>query len=133
MLFHDLPPRFHVALQLDSTGDLNRSLGTFTRLDAVDDRDDCIGQRIAVRLRRWRGEWSYDTRLGMPWETLLTKGTTQGQLRAAIIREVSLVPGVRAVSEMTVTPGAGRVATVSGRVSVVGSAETVAFSADVGV
>ena len=123
-----------MALQLDSTGDLQRTLGTFVRLDeaAGADRDECIGQRIAVRLRRWRGEWSFDTRLGMDWETLLQKGTTTGQLRAAIIREVSLVPGVRAVSEMTVTVGASRVASVSGRVSVVGSSETVVFNASVG-
>ena len=124
-----------MALQLDSTGDLQRTLGTFVRLDeaAGADRDECIGQRIVVRLRRWRGEWSFDIRLGMGWETLLQKGTTTGQLRAAIVREVSLVPGVRAVTQMDVTVGASRVATVSGRVSVVGSAETVAFSASVGV
>lgn len=121
-----------MTLQLTSTGDLQRTLGTFVRLDEVDDRDDCIGQRIGVRLRRWRGEWSFDTRLGMDWETLLQKGTTTGQLRAAIVREVSLVPGVRAVTEMNVTVGANRVATVSGKVSVVGSSETVTFSAQVG-
>lgn len=121
-----------MTLRLTATGDLQRTLGTFVRLDEVSDRDTVIGQRIAVRLRRWRGEWSFDTRLGMDWETLLQKGTTTGQLRAAIIREISLVPGVRAVTEMSVTVGANRVATVSGRVSVVGNSETVAFSAQVG-
>lgn len=121
-----------MALQLTSAGDLQRTLGAFVRLDEVASRDTVIGQRIAVRLRRWKGEWSFDTRLGVDWETLLRKGTTTGQLRAAIIREISLVPGVRAVYEMTVTARANRVVTVLGRVSIVGSVETVEFSAQVG-
>lgn len=119
-----------MALQLTSTGDLQRTLGTFVRLDEVSDRDECIGQRISIRLRRWLGEWDYDTRLGMPWSTLLTKGTTEGQLRAAIVREVTRVPGVRAVASLT-TSVVNRAVTVTGRVSVVGSSELVTFGAQV--
>lgn len=120
-------------LKLDSTGDLSRTSGRFDTLDEVTDIQECIGQRIAIRLRRWLGEWSFDTRLGMDWETLLSKGTSEGQLRAAIVREVALVPGVRSIREMAISVSSARVATVTGAVVVAATGEPVTFSIDVGV
>lgn len=122
-----------MALRLTAAGDLSRSAGRFDTLDEVAQRNQAIGQRIAIRLRRWRGEWSFDTRLGMPWETLLAKGATEGQLRAAIVREICRVPGVRAIREMAISISAARLATVTGAVIVSAAGESVTFSADVEV
>ena len=121
-----------MALGLTPGGDLSRANGKFQLIDELN-HDESIAQRIAIRLRRWHGEWSFDTRLGVDWEALLTKGTATSVLRAAIIREVSLVPGVRGVPELSVVPGANRTMSVSGRVTVAGSSETVSFSSTVGV
>lgn len=120
-------------LKLTATGDLSRTSGRFDVLDEVADLQACIGQRIAIRLRRWQGEWSFDTRLGMPWESLLTKGTTDGQLRAAIVREITRVPGVRSIREMGISISAARVATVTGAVVVAATGDPIVFGIDVEV
>lgn len=121
-----------MAFKLDASGDLSRTNGRLDLLDEVDDRDQVIAQRIAIRLRRWRGEWSFDTRLGMDWDFLFLKGTSTATLRAAIIREICQVPGVRAVTELSVSVSAARVATITGRVQVAAATEAITFSADVG-
>ena len=117
--------------KLTASGDLSRTLGRFDLLDEVADLQECIGQRIAVRIRRWRGEWSFDTRLGMDWERLLQKGTTEGQLRAALVQEITRVPGVRSIREMRISISAARVATVTGAVVVAATGESVPFDINV--
>ena len=100
-------------------------------LDEVVEKDQAIGQRIAIRLRRWLGEYSFDTRLGMDWENLLQKATTEGQLRAAIVHEINQVPGVLGIISMDIIPS-GRAVSILGKVRLVGSEVAVTFDANIG-
>ena len=118
-------------LKLTTGGDLARENGAFTTYDESTNTSECIGQRIVVRLRRWLGEWSFDTRLGVDWESLLQKSTTSGQLRAAITREITRVPGIRAVSSMEIIFGDNREVIITGNVLRVGTDIPVEFSANV--
>lgn len=119
-------------LKLTAAGDLSRSAGRLETLSESTNRNACIGQRIAVRLRRWRGEYSFDTRLGVDWQRLLQKGTSSALLRAEIAREVTRVPGVRSIRDIVISaPNASRAVTITGSVVVVGSDEVVTFSATV--
>lgn len=116
-------------LTINATGDLARTLGSFVQIKETTAQASVIAQRIQIRLSRWRGEWSYDTRLGMPWDELLQKGVTDTQLRARISAEILKVPGVTSLPEMAIVRN-GRSVSVSCR-AVIQSGQTIEFSTDI--
>lgn len=119
-------------LRIDATGDLTRATGRMQQLSETADRAQAIGQRIQIRLSRWRGEWAYDTRLGIPWSDLLGKGVTDAQLRARISSEILKVPGVESLPALTLTR-ADRTLDVACRVQLVGADTPVIFSVSIAI
>lgn len=122
-----------MALKLTAAGDLSRTDARFDTLDEVTDRNEVIGQRVAIRLRRWLGEWSFDTRLGVDWPAIFEKGTPESVIRARLADQILKVPGVRSLLSLAVTTSTARVATVTGRILAVGADEPVVFAVDVEV
>lgn len=126
-------------LEIDATGDLVRATGRFQQLSEADAQagnrqtmGQLIGQRVQIRLSRWAGEWSYDTRLGVPWDVLLQKGVSETQLQARITAEILKAPGVASIPELTLVRS-GRSVSVSCRAVAVGATEPVEFSVNIPV
>ena len=73
--------------QLDADGDLK--FGNYRDYRVID--IDALVQKVAIRLRRFLGEWFTDITLGVPYfQKILQKGTTFNDISASIKREILL-------------------------------------------
>lgn len=88
-------------LKLDPVaGDLDLSKGT----PALVDGKDAIAQKIAIRLRFFKGEWFLDKRLGVPYfQQIFVKGTRLAVIAALLRKAISTTPGVVSVPVFSVS------------------------------
>lgn len=89
-----------VDLAMGPDGDLLETegdLGFVSELEA-------IAQAARIYLATWRGEWSPDTREGVPYvEKVLARGVPLSDLRAVFRAALLRVPGIRSVPSLEVS------------------------------
>lgn len=78
-------------LELDSRGRLSMVDGTEARK-----------QRLRLRLGTRAGEWFLDTRLGVPWLSLMEKGTSRNRIRAEMLKAIMADEEVERVEELNI-------------------------------
>jgi hypothetical protein len=64
---------------------------------------DAIAQECKTALQLFTGEYLLDATAGVPWLTLLDRGTTNAQLDAAVRQCLRTVPDVATVDNVTIT------------------------------
>ncbi len=89
------------AFLLTSSGDLDISKG---RLQIVSNGTE-IAQKIAIRLQFFRGEWSLDTSVGIPYfQNLLgVKNPNLSTVRSLLLEAITSCPGVASVTNFTLS------------------------------
>lgn len=75
-------------LALDSNGEI--IIDAAGRAALVSEAAE-LAQAVGIRLRMQRGEWWGDITAGVPWLSLMGKGTTAGLIRAALAAEIRRV------------------------------------------
>jgi hypothetical protein len=75
-----------------------------TRLARLADRPAAVAQAVRVCLQWWLGDWSFDTRRGVPYlEELFVAGVTEATIRAVLRRQLERIQDVDRVEGMDVT------------------------------
>lgn len=76
---------------------------------------DAIAQHLKIRLRLYRGEWFYDTRVGIPYYgTILVKNPNIPAVRDIYRRAIESTPGVERLDDLDLNLNAStRVLSVS--------------------
>ncbi len=114
-----------MSLKINSDSDLDFSSGNLVLLEGV----DALEQKIKIRLRFFRGEWDFDTRLGLPlFQKILVKNPTTSVVNAVYREALATTPGVASVDRLVIDfTSSSRTITVEGGVTAT-SGETLDFS-----
>ncbi len=100
------------AFKLNNSGDLDVSTGALQVLSGGSE----IAQKIGIRLQFFRGEWSLDTTVGIPYfQNLLgVKNPNMSTVRSLLLEAITSCPGVSSVSNFSLSyDGATRALSVS--------------------
>jgi len=90
-----------IGLDLDMTGGALQIVGG-KDLAIIGDTDG-IAQRVTTRLDMHAGEWFLDVDAGVDWlGSVLGKGHTDAEIKALVRSKISSVPGVSAVTQLTI-------------------------------
>ncbi len=74
--------------------------------------EDAIAQRVAIRLRMFRGEWYLDADLGVDYAGRVLGVTDASRAEAEIKRAILGVPGIAELSSFTLTLDGGAASVV---------------------
>lgn len=86
-----------------STGDLQLTSGS-----------EALLQRIERTLLTFKGEFEFDTRIGVPWRDIFTRPARLSRIKSVIRRAIESVDGVDGVLDLVLSfDGATRTLTVS--------------------
>ena len=70
------------------------------RLETVDGHEE-TAQRARMVLKSGQGEWDFDISYGVPWRQIMeTRPIDLGAARAAIVKQLSKVPGLDSVTSV---------------------------------
>ena len=83
-------------LMEESTGDLDITGGDFHFLENT---EDSLRQRIALRLNTWKGEWPYNEEFGLPVQKIMALSglTGRAQIEAEFVAQINLEPDVTSI------------------------------------
>ncbi len=94
-------------LKLDTTGDLALESGDLVLVGGSTDAEnaDAIAQHVRIRVRTFLGEWFLDESDGVPYHQRILgkKGVRPGVVQSELRKRIEGTPGVRAVTEISVT------------------------------
>jgi len=96
-------------LKLTDAGDLAIENGDFVLLEGI----AAIAQEIRIAVQLWRGEYAFDSTLGMDWQTLLDKGVTDAQISSALRQTIAPIVGVASVDKIEIVRQDNRRATIA--------------------
>lgn len=88
------------AFKTSASGDLAIENGQVQLVDGI----ESIAQHAGQRLRLFLGEWPFDTTRGFPYyQAVFVKRPSLPAIRASIRAALLDVPGIRSVTEVTIT------------------------------
>lgn len=103
------------AFKTDASGDLAIEGGQVQLVDGL----ESIAQHAAQSLRLFLGEWPFDTTRGFPYyQSVFVKRPSLPAIRAHVRKTLLGVPGIRSVTEVTITVDA-RTRRATGRYSAI--------------